>query len=96
MTYPEQIAANWLASHGILFEYQYKTIFNEHTRYVDFFLPDFNLYIEIDGEYWHSKNQEVDAMKDYFVLHIQGIKTLRVKPKLGVEKQLEQFFSLTN
>lgn len=96
MTYPEQVAANWLSSHSISFEYQYKTVFNEKKRFVDFFLPAYNLYIEIDGEYWHAKNKDKDYAKDLFALQVQGITTFRIKPKLGVEKQLEQFFKLDN
>ena len=94
MTYPEQIAANWLTKHNINYAYQYKTAFNDKSRYVDFYLEEFKLYIEIDGEYWHSQHEDKDKAKDLFALENQGIKTLRIKPKLGVENQLEQYFKL--
>lgn len=94
MTYPEQVAAEWLTSHNINYIYQYKTAFNDKSRYVDFYLEEFNLYIEIDGEYWHAQHEDKDIAKDLFALENQGIKTLRIRPKLGVENQLEQYFKL--
>ena len=94
MTYPEQLAANWLTKHNISYVYQYKTTFNDKSRYVDFYLEDFKLYIEIDGEYWHAKSEARDIEKDLFALENQGTRTLRIKPKLGVEKQLKQYFKL--
>lgn len=93
MSYPEKVAANWFLLHNISYIYQYRTVFKDHSRYVDFFLTDYNLYVEIDGEYWHSKQKEKDNAKDLFALCEQGISTLRVSPKLGIEKQLEQFFT---
>lgn len=94
MSYPERVASDWLTAHGITYVYQYKTTFKDKSRYVDFFLEDYKLYIEIDGEYWHSKYEEKDIAKDLFALESQGIETLRIKPKLGVEKQLAQYFKL--
>ena len=94
MTYPEQVAADWLTKHNISYTYQYKTAFDDKSRYVDFYLEAFKLYIEIDGEYWHSQHKDKDAAKDLFALENQGISTLRIKPKLGIEKQLEQYFRL--
>jgi very-short-patch-repair endonuclease len=94
MTYPEQIAANWLTKHNIVYHNQYKTTFYDKSRYVDFYVEAFNLYIEIDGEYWHANQEKTDKAKDLFALENQGISTLRIKPRLGVEKQLEQFFKL--
>lgn len=93
MNYPEQVAAAWLSDHNISYEYQYKTAFNNKSRYVDFYVADYDLYIEIDGEYWHADSQDKDAAKDLFALQSQGISTLRIKPKLGVEKQLNEFFN---
>lgn len=94
MTYPECLAADWLTAHNITYNFQYKTVFNENSRYVDFFLQDYKLYIEIDGEYWHTRRRETDMAKDLFALESQGISTLRIKPKLGVEKQLNQYFNV--
>lgn len=93
MSYPERLTAQWLSDHSILYEYQYRTVFENKSRYVDFYIADYALYIEVDGEYWHSKSTEVDAAKDLFALQNQGINTLRIKPKLGIEKQLSQFFA---
>lgn len=93
MTYPEKITADWLDSKQIKYTYQYKTVFGSKSRYVDFYLEYYNLYIEIDGEYWHEKDTDKDAAKDKFALEIQHITTLRIKPKLGVIKQLESYFN---
>jgi very-short-patch-repair endonuclease len=93
MNYPEQVAATWLSDHNISYEYQFKTVFNNKSRYVDFYVADYKLYIEIDGEYWHANSQDKDAAKDLFALQNQGITTLRIKPKPGVEKQLNEFFN---
>ena len=92
MSYPEQVAASWLSKHNIAFVPQYQTTFYDKKRFVDFFIKDYKLYIEIDGEYWHNNSVEIDEAKDLFALQEQGILTLRIKPKLGVEQQLEQFF----
>jgi very-short-patch-repair endonuclease len=91
MTYPEQLAADWLTKNNINYVYQYKTSFENKSRFVDFFLVDYNMYLEIDGEYWHAKSEDVDRAKDLFAMNEQGIKTLRIKPKLGIEVQLEKF-----
>ena len=93
MTYPEKVAADWLDCKQIKYIYQYKTIFGSKSRYVDFYLEDYKLYIEIDGEYWHKKNIDKDIAKDKFALEVQQITTLRIKPKLGVIKQLESYFN---
>ena len=93
MTYPEKVAADWLDSKQIKYIYQYKTKFGSKSRYVDFYLEDYKLYIEIDGEYWHKKNIDKDIAKDKFALEAQQITTLRIKPKLGVIKQLESYFN---
>lgn len=45
---------DWLDSHSINYTQQYPTEFGS----VDFHLNDYNLHIEIDGEYWHPLNIE--------------------------------------
>lgn len=93
MTYPERVAADWLDSRRIKYIYQYRTVFGSRSRYVDFYLEDYKLYIEIDGEYWHKNSIDNDIAKDKFALESQQITTLRIKPKLGVITQLESYFN---
>ena len=93
MNYPEKIAAEWLKTHNINYIYQYNTKFNNRSRYVDFYLPEYKLYLEIDGEYWHKDSIELDLQKDKYAKEQQNIDTLRIKPKLGVIKQLEAYFN---
>ncbi len=47
---------------------------------VDFYLPDRNLVIEVDGDYWHSleKNKKKDAKKDQYMKEFQ-INLVRLK-----------------
>lgn len=43
--------------------------------FLDFYLPDHQLAVEADGEFWHDA--ERDAKRDAFVL-TQGIRTVRI------------------
>ena len=91
MTYPEQLVNDWLVEHG------YESIHNWHyksdkiNRYVDFYVESLKLIIEIDGEYWHT-DAALDKAKDEDA-QAHGFVTLRIKPKDGVIKQLETYFS---
>ena len=76
MTLPEKIADRWLESHRIPHEHQ------KHFRigYVDFYIPEINTVIEVDGDYWHGteKQQNKDKSRDAY-LSACGIKVVRVK-----------------
>lgn len=39
MTYPEQVAFDWLIEHKITFVHQKEFCFNEMKRFVDFYIP---------------------------------------------------------
>lgn len=91
MTYPEQLINDWLTTHGYNFISQYKTSFNDSIRYVDFYLPDYNLYIEVDGEYWHA-DKSIDTEKDLYAKNIQHINTLRLYTKDRIIEKLDLFF----
>lgn len=93
MTYPEQIAFDWLTNHNIIFEHQKEFCFDGNKRFVDFYIPSRKLFIEIDGEYWHKEGNEADKIKDELA-KVNGYQTLRIKPKNNVIKQLEDFFNL--
>ena len=59
MTYPERVAYDWLTRNGVEFKHQFNFVSDKFNRYVDFFCEAKNIFIEIDGEYWH-KNKELD------------------------------------
>ena len=80
-TYIEQVAYDWLVENKITFIESYETVFYDKKRFVDFYLPDYNLYIELDGEYWHSACKDVDNEKDRYAKEIQHINTIRISSK---------------
>ena len=48
----ERFARDFLDRLGVNYIYQYKMV--SISRYLDFFLPDYRVAIEIDGTYWHA------------------------------------------
>lgn len=62
----EKKLAEYLHSSGISFKKQYLIIH----FVVDFYIPDRNLVIEADGDYWHSldKNKKKDKAKSAYLL----------------------------
>src|SRR3990167_6045896 len=56
----EKIVYNFLKSKGIIFE---KQKFIEGKFIVDVYIPDFNLIIECDGNYWHSLDKVIKRDK---------------------------------
>jgi len=67
-TRPEQVMAALLEWAGVRFEAQ-----RQFGRYVvDFYLPDSRAVIEVDGEYWHKRNEQrnqgYQARRDQFLL----------------------------
>lgn len=90
MTYPEQLTFDFLLECG--FNPNHNKHIKTHTfnRYVDFYIEELKLIIEIDGEHWHQ-DKEKDNNKDAEAEAI-GYKTLRIKPKHGVLLQLKNFF----
>lgn len=84
----EKFARDFLDKLKVNYVYQFKA--ESIGRYYDFYLPDNQLIIEIDGDYWHSKglvyeemtptqkrNKRVDKQKDHWAL-INGIPILRI------------------
>ena len=91
MTYPEQIAFDWLSTSNIEFEHQKEFCFDGIKRFVDFYIPSKKMFIEIDGEYWHPEGNDRDKQKDEIALK-NGYMTIRIRPKKSVVKQLEKIF----
>lgn len=91
MSYPEKIAYDWLIKNNIKFihHYHYKT--NEINRYVDFYIEEHKMFIEIDGEFWHKNRKEIDAFKDK-VAENHGIITIRIPAKDNIEEKLKTLF----
>lgn len=69
---------------------KYKTQYQLSTKFYDYYLPDYNLLIEIDGNYWHGNDKYYkklnsiqrkakfnDKQKNYLA-KINGYKLLRI------------------
>jgi very-short-patch-repair endonuclease len=90
-TMPERRMRELLESLGVKFNQEYRI----GRFYIDFYLPDRKLAIEIDGDYWHAK-PEVKArdMRKEAFLNNKGIGVVRVreseKPQVIIERW-EQF-----
>jgi len=65
-TLPEKIVLNHLVSLQVNFNFQYHynnnytTAYPEEVWVADFYLEDYNVYIEIYGQYWHSAGSTVE------------------------------------
>ena len=57
----EDFARDFLVKLGVKFHYQFEA--KEIGRFYDFYLPEHNLLIEIDGGYYHSDPRVVDENK---------------------------------
>ena len=55
---PEITLENCLIELGISYVFQHKV----KNRYFDFYIPDHNIIIEIDGDYHHGKGLSYDSM----------------------------------
>lgn len=75
----ERFAQKFLDALGVKYVYQFKA--ESIGRYYDFYLPEHNVLIEVDGDYWHSygivweqmtptqkKNKRVDEAKTHWAL----------------------------
>ena len=56
----ERFAHDFLDKLSIKYTYQFKA--ESIGRYYDFYLNDYRVIIEIDGDYYHSKDLEYDEM----------------------------------
>ena len=50
-----------------------------HSYFLDYYLPDYKIAVEIDGEY-HKKRKDIDKQRDKDFLSI-GIRTIRISAK---------------
>lgn len=86
MTYPEQVAHDWLLDNKILFEPQ-KLI---DGKYIDFCVD--NIVIEIDGEHWHPIGNTADADRDSKLKSL-GYDVYRIRSKENIHSRLETIFN---
>jgi len=68
-TYPELEMEDMLIKCNIEYRKQFPILFlNESSksrrRWYDFYLPEFNILIEVDGRYWHPTNNKNDIFKN--------------------------------
>ena len=85
ISYPEQVAYDWLSKNNVEFEHQKK---------VGSYYPDFvigNMIVEIDGQYWH--NEEKDKKRDSF-LQQNGYTVVRISTKEHIETVLSQLLGV--
>lgn len=84
----QRFAKNFLDKLGIDYKYQFKM--ESIGRYLDFYIPDCNVAIEVDGDFYHSygliyeqmspmqkKNKRVDEQKNHWCA-INCIKLIRI------------------
>lgn len=87
-TKPEKEFETLLKYHNINYIFQYSLQWiNGWKKWYDFYLPDFNTLVEIDGTYWHGK--DLDEMK----LNSQQLQT-RNNDLLKNELAINQGFRL--
>lgn len=60
-TKPEKRFAEYCTANSIEFIEQYRKVGNAHPY--DFFLPEYNTIVEIDGTYWHTKPEQIEKDK---------------------------------
>lgn len=84
----KKFAKEFLEKLGIKYDEQFYV--DSIKRYYDFYLPDYKVIIEVDGDYWHSygkvyeemtptqkKNARVDSIKNEWALS-HGIPIIRI------------------
>ena len=74
----ELIMENALCELNVYYIKQYPIIINNLFTKPDFFLPDHNVIIECDGDYWHNRKdvKKIDKLKD-FLWASEGYKVIR-------------------
>ena len=77
----------YLASLGCAYRQQ-QGFYTPFYRIADFYLPDQNLIIEIDGSYHDA---EADRIKDARFLEARGIRTLRLTNEQVLSGQIPEF-----
>lgn len=89
-TKPERDFEQWLRENNIEFESQYRRVGNKHPY--DYFLPQYNLLVEIDGHYWHSKPaQKIKDRKHNRDAKRKGYNIVRINTQKLKKKTYDHF-----
>jgi very-short-patch-repair endonuclease len=84
-TKPERKVIGILKDNNIKYKFQYVIKCNNGKfKMYDFYLKNYNLLIEVDGTYWHSKGIKDRDIKNKNLLNIR--KNDKIKTKLAKEK----------
>lgn len=77
-TESELIMRKYLLAHKIKFRFQQQVTAVKKIYFMDFYLPDFNVALEVDGGSHNDPKQKgLDNIRDYHLAWI-GIKTVRI------------------
>jgi len=73
-SYPEKMVREYFEELGYINGIDFVQQFKYNTYYIDFYLPKNNICLEIDGEYWHDKNdineiERENCIKGKFTLY---------------------------
>jgi very-short-patch-repair endonuclease len=90
-TRSEHAFSYYLSSKGIRFKQQ-QGFYTPVYRIADFYLPDHNLIVEIDGGY-HQGQAAEDRKKDQAFLRERGIRTLRLTNEQVLADAVQPCFS---
>ena len=77
-SFPEQAICFYLKENNIQIKNRYSVEFENKKYEIDIFLPEFNVGIEYDGVFWHSKKQKVDLNKNK-AIESKGIHFIRIR-----------------
>jgi very-short-patch-repair endonuclease len=86
----ERVFCCYLASLGFAYRQQ-QGFYSPYYRIVDFYLPDHNLAIEIDGAY---HDPERDLRRDEWFTRVRGIPILRLTNDQVLSGEFKQFLTL--
>jgi very-short-patch-repair endonuclease len=71
----EMLCIDFLINNDIKYDFQY---YLDGKRY-DFFLPEFNLLIEVDGEYWHTLEPSIkNDIEKHYLSKKHNLRLLRI------------------
>jgi len=84
-TTPEKLMREFLDKEKIFYKQEYKI----GSYWIDFYIPNMNLCIEVDGNYWHSfeKQKNRDKKKNEY-LRKKGYSLLRIDEKENFGKEI--------
>jgi very-short-patch-repair endonuclease len=69
-TKPEMYVEKYLKDNNISYKYNYELC----GKLYDFYIPTFNLLIEVDGTYWHGKNKSLNELNSIQLKNYQNDK----------------------